>query len=220
MNHIEKQQYETFIFDLDGTLLNSLADLTDAVNHTLRHFDMPLHSDKEVRSYLGNGFRQLLIEAAPAETSETLIDKMLAVFKPHYEQHSMDKTRPYEQIIDTLQQLKASGKKMAIVSNKGQDAVSDLVAHFFGQLISVAVGETSTVRRKPAPDTLLYAMQALGASKESTCFVGDSEVDLQAARHAHLPCLTCLWGYRDKDDLIEAGAEHLLESPHDILAFS
>lgn len=193
--------YRTVIFDLDGTLLDTLDDLADAVNQALSTYNLPVRSTAEVRRFLGNGIRALVSSAVPEGTDEALFEQVFQCFRTYYVAHCLDRTQPYAGILDVLRAMRARGIGLAIVSNKLQPAVSELNEHFFAGLIDVAVGESATVRRKPNPDAVLAALQGLGGDKASAVYVGDSEVDIETARRAGLPCISVLWGFRDEDFL-------------------
>jgi len=208
----------TIIFDLDGTLLNTLTDLANATNYALRTHHLPERTEQEVRGNLGRGYRFLLTHSAPEGTSEETIDQLLATFQPYYEAHCLDATAPYDGILPLLAELKRRGVKMAIVSNKGDAAVKTLARQLFGGLIEIAVGESENVRRKPNPDTVLAAMRELGSAKEECVYVGDSEVDFATACNAEIPCISCLWGFRDEDFLREQGANIFVRKPEEVLA--
>ena len=209
---------KSLLFDLDGTLLDTLQDLTDSVNHALSSEGLPLQHADRVRELLGNGYLYLVTEAAgeKAKRDEILAERLLKNFTEYYEIHCLDKTAPYAGIIDMLKKCRNRGWNIAVISNKGQQAASTLVKRFFGELVDFTVGESEGIRRKPAPDTLLQAMKKLRASKEETIFIGDSEVDLKAARAAGMRCISCLWGFRDTPTLLAAGAKHLCKSPQEL----
>ena len=207
----------TIVWDMDGTVLNTLIDLRDSVNYVLRKYNMPEHTIEEYRRYFGSGIRYALecavIEGTPSET----IDKMLPLFKEHYDIHCLDNTCPYEGILDAMKKLKEKGYKMAIVSNKIDSAVKELNEKFFKEYVDVAIGETSGTKRKPAPDMVEQALKELGSSKEESIYIGDSEVDLQTAINSSLPCISVLWGFRDRDYLIEQGATTFAETPEELI---
>lgn len=204
------------IFDLDGTLLYTLEDLADAMNYTLRRFNMPERTLDEVRRFVGNGIRKLIRRAVPAETTEETVDEMFKCFKPYYDEHCLDKTKVYDGMLEELEVLYNKGYKLAIVSNKVDSAVKELNEKFFSKYISVAIGEKEGVRRKPAPDTVIAALSELGISKEEAIYVGDSDVDFETAKNSGLPCISVLWGFRDKEFLIEHGAQNFAEKPAEI----
>lgn len=208
----------TVIFDMDGTVLDTLDDLADSVNYVLARYGMPTRSTEEYRQFFGNGIRYAVRCAIPPHYADDVIDGMLPVFKEHYDQHCLDKTRPYSGIPELLKELKQQGYKMAIVSNKIDSAVKELNDRFFSDYISIAIGERPGIRRKPAADTVLASLAELNASKEEAIYIGDSEVDLQTARNAGIPCIAVLWGFREKSVLAENGATVFAETPNDILS--
>lgn len=209
---------DTVIFDMDGTVLNTLEDLTDAVNHVFSQFDLPPRTIDEYRKFFGNGIGYAMRCAAPEGTPDELIDKMIPVFREYYDKHCLDKTKPYDGILELMKSLKAKGYKMAIVSNKIDSAVKELNDRFFSDYVSVAIGEKAKVRRKPAPDTVIAALKELRSERSEAVYIGDSEVDLQTARNAGLPCIAVLWGFRDRDHLTENGAVTFAENPTDVLS--
>lgn len=204
------------VFDLDGTLLNTLEDLAASVNYALRSNHYPERSQKEVRSYLGNGIRFLMRKAAPEAISEEQFEKTFCDFKSYYMEHCMDSTCPYDGVLELMAELKDMGYTMAIVSNKLQPAVTELNEKFFSKYVSVAIGESAEVHRKPAPDSVFKALEMMGAKAEDAVYIGDSEVDMQTAQNASLPCISVLWGFRDKDFLMERGATVLVEKPAEV----
>ena len=218
--------YDTYIFDLDGTLLDTLSDLAAAVNYALRSHEMPEHSLDDVRRFVGNGVRKLMERAVPDGTENPDFDAAFATFRQYYMAHSLDTTRPYEGIPETLAALKARGCHLAVVSNKMMAATQELCQHFFPDTIEVAIGENEAagIRKKPAPDTVfaaLNALNALGAPRStlsSAVYVGDSDVDIETARHAGIPCISVLWGFRDRDFLIKHGAKTFISAPSELLS--
>lgn len=204
------------IFDLDGTLLNTLEDLKDSTNYALQKFGFPQRTLDEVRSFVGNGLRMLIVRAVPAGTEDAVIDAVLQTMKLHYAENYHNKTRPYDGIEALLMRLKAEGYPMAIVSNKADLVVALLRKLYFDTLIPVAVGETEGVLRKPAPDMVIEGLRRLGLPGAKAVYVGDSEVDLQTARNAGLPCLSVTWGFRSIQQLEEAGAQHLVHTPEEL----
>jgi len=213
----DKTQRHTVIFDLDGTLLDTLEDLAGSVNFALKENGYPERTLPEVRGFLGNGIRYLIRRAVPEDISEEDYEKTFQCFRRYYLVHCMDKTKPYEGIIDLLKELKTNHFKLGIVSNKLQPAVEELNACFFSDLVDVAIGESKEVRRKPAPDTVLMALQRLNSVREDAIYVGDSEVDILTANQTGLPCLSVLWGFRDRDFLLTHNATMLVEKPAEIL---
>ena len=211
--------FSTYIFDLDGTLLDTLGDLAASVNYALRTHGMPEHSVDDVRRFVGNGVRKLMERAVPDGADNPRFDAAFATFRQHYMAHSLDTTRPYEGIPEALEALKARGCHLAVVSNKMMAATQELCRHFFPDTIEVAIGEDEAagIRRKPAPDTVFAALKALGVGKENAVYVGDSDVDIQTARNAGLPCISVLWGFRDRDFLLQNGAETFISTPSELL---
>lgn len=199
--------YTSVLFDLDGTLLDTLGDLTAAMNRTLTRHGLPERTRQQMRTALGNGARRLMELSVPAGTDGALFETLLAEYNADYAAHCRIETAPYPGVDALLRQLHAQGRKLAIVSNKPDEAVRALRAEFFADTVPIAVGEKPGIRRKPAPDTLLTAMAQLGAERTSTVYVGDSEVDIATARAAGLPCISVLWGFRDRDLLEQAGAQ-------------
>ena len=210
------ENVNTIIFDMDGTVLNTLEDLTVSVNYVLSKFNMPDHSEEEYRKFFGNGIKYALKCAVPEGTSEETIEKMLPLFREHYNEHCLDRTKPYDGITDLMRRLKAKRYKMAIVSNKIDSAVKELNERFFSEYVTVAIGEKPGIKRKPAPDTVLAALDELDSKKEEAIYIGDSEVDYQTALNSDLPCISVLWGFRDKDFLISKGATVFAEVPGEV----
>ena len=196
------------LFDLDGTLLDSLGDLTDSTNHTLQQYGCPPRTIDEIRSFVGNGAEMLIRLALPGKENDPPLDQVLASYKAYYANHSRIKTKPYDGILEALERI-SQKYKVAIVSNKPDEATKILARELFGGM--PAWGESASCQRKPAPDMLYQAMQELGVSK--CIYVGDSEVDVQTAKNAGVKCLSVLWGFRDKQCLIDAGAEYFCERP-------
>ena len=209
-------EYKAYIFDLDGTLLDTLDDLAASTNFALRTHHMPEHGIDDVRRFVGNGVRKLMERAVPGGVANPLFEQALATFREHYTQHSLDTTRPYPGIIDLLQRLKASGKKVAVVSNKFDAATKALCQHFFASLVDVAIGESERVRKKPAPDTVMEALRLLEVKKEQAVYIGDSDVDIATARNSGIPCISVTWGFRDRTFLLGHGAVILVENPAEI----
>lgn len=211
--------YSTYIFDLDGTLLDTLGDLAASVNFALRTHGMPEHSLDDVRRFVGNGVRKLMERAVPDGADNPRFDETFATFRQYYMAHSLDTTRPYEGIPETLAALKARGCHLAVVSNKMMAATQELCHYFFPDTIEVAIGEDEAagIRRKPAPDTVFAALKALGVGKEDAAYVGDSDVDILTACNAGIPCISVLWGFRDRDFLISHGAQTFITHPAELL---
>ncbi|MBO6111559.1 MAG: HAD family hydrolase [Lachnospiraceae bacterium] len=207
----------TVIFDMDGTVLDTLEDLTKSMNYVMDAFGFPSHTNEEYRLVFGNAIRYALEHTVPEGTPTEVIDRMIPVFKEHYDKHCLDKTRPYEGIIPLMKQLKARGFKMAIVSNKIDSAVRELNERFFSEAVNVAIGERPGLKRKPAPDMVIQAMSDLKSLPGESIYIGDSEVDLATAKNSGLPCISVLWGFRDKAYLKETGASVFAETPKELL---
>lgn len=212
------KEYQTYIFDLDGTLLDTLGDLTASTNHALRSHGMKEHGKEAIRGFVGNGVRLLIERSVPQNTPPEAVEEVLNTFRGYYMQHHLDTTRPYPGIEDLLYRLKQHGKMTAIVSNKFDAATKELARHFFPQTIDVAVGEHEAegIRKKPAPDTVEEALRLLGAQKEGAVYVGDSDVDIATARNCGLPCISVLWGFRSEDFLRKCGATVCVSTPEQI----
>ncbi len=209
--------YNTYIFDLDGTLLSTLGDLAASCNYALRTNSMPERTVDEVRRFVGNGVKKLMERAIPGGLDNDKFDKTYADFRQHYMQHNLDTTKPYDGVMEMLEELRKRGKKVAVVSNKFYAATQELCRHFFGDLVPVAIGEREDIRKKPAPDTVLEAMRQLGVTAERAVYIGDSDVDIDTARNSGMPCISVLWGFRDKEFLLEHGATTLVSTPEEIL---
>jgi phosphoglycolate phosphatase len=217
--------FKIYIFDLDGTLLDTLGDLAASVNYALRMHGMPEHSLDNIRRFVGNGVRLLMERAIPDGADNLLFEETFATFRQHYMEHSIDTTRPYDGIPEVLAALKDRGCRLAVVSNKMMAATQELCRHFFPDTIEVAIGENEAagIRKKPAPDTVFAALEALGITKYSTTptvYVGDSDVDIETARNANLPCISVLWGFRDHEFLLRHGGRMFISHPADLLVYS
>ena len=212
-------KYQAVLFDMDGTVLDTLDDLCDSINHSLAEFSLPQVSREHVRQCLGNGAAFLVSHSIPAGSSPELEANVLAFYKPWYDAHCLIKTAPYEGILPMMQSLKEHGLRLAIISNKPDRAVQELSDAFFPGLLELSVGESPSVRRKPAPDTVLTAASQIGLSVDQCVYVGDSEVDLQTARNAGMDCISVTWGFRDEAQLIEAGASVLVRTPEELESF-
>ena len=202
---------KTVIFDLDGTLLNTLEDLKEATNFALSN-NYPTRTLKEVRCFVGNGVRKLIERAVPENCQN--VEECLAVFKQNYSEIMYNHTAPYNGILKILSDLKANGIKTGVVSNKFDSAVKELCKKYFADLIDIAIGQADDVPKKPAPDGVFKAMRELGADKLSTIYVGDSDVDVATAKNANLPCIGVTWGFRDREYL--KGANFIIDNPNDI----
>ena len=210
-------KYKAIIFDLDGTLTDTLEDLYLSTNFALRSCGLPERRLDEVRRFVGNGVRKLIERAVPEDSGSRVTEECFEAFHAHYIIHCQDHTRLYPGIASLLTALHVKGYKMAVVSNKLQEGVTDLANTFFRGVIDVAIGEQPGIPRKPAPDMVLAALKQLGVEPSEAVYVGDSDVDLQTAVNAGLPCISVLWGFRNRDFLIAQGATTLAEHPQDVL---
>lgn len=212
------RDFKTYIFDLDGTLLSTLNDLASSTNYALRWAGMPERTIEEVRMFVGNGVKLLMERAIPEGVNNPKFEETYAKFREHYMEHNLDTTRPYDGVPELLHELKRRGKHLAIVSNKFYAATQDLAKHFFPDTIEVAIGERENIRKKPAPDTVLEALRQLNVSKEDAVYIGDSDVDIMTAKNCGLPCISVLWGFRDKEFLIKHGGKIFVDKPSEILS--
>ncbi len=211
------KKYDTIIFDLDGTLLNTLEDLTNSVNFALVRCGFPCRTMAEVRSFLGNGAARLMEHSVPDGINNPQYEKCLADFRNHYPQNMQNKTDAYKGIIELLGQLSKEDYKIAIVSNKSDKAVKELNQVYFGKYIKVAIGESENVSIKPAPDTVFKALEELGSTVDKALYVGDSEVDVKTAKNAGMMCVGVTWGFRDKEVLEQNGADYIIDRPQELL---
>lgn len=210
-------KYMIAIFDLDGTILNTLEDLADSTNHALKTCGYPERTMDEVRQFVGNGIRKLMERAVPEGTLVEEIDRVHETFTAHYKVHCADKTRPYDGIMELLQNLKKDGCKLAVVSNKADYGVQELCKQYFDGIFDFAVGEREGIRKKPAPDSVNEVLKTLGCSRDRAVYIGDSDVDIQTAANAQMDHIIVEWGFRDVPFLIAKGAKVLVEKPEEIL---
>lgn len=209
--------YDTVIFDLDGTLLNTLEDLTDSVNFALELYSFPTKTLEEIRSYVGNGVARLIELSIPDGRKNSQYGKCLADFRHYYSQNMNNKTNAYDGIMELLRQLSQDDYKMAIVSNKFDKAVKELNQIYFGEYIKVAIGESEGVSKKPAPDTVWKALGELGSTAGKAVYIGDSEVDVKTARNSSVTCIGVTWGFRDREVLEQEGADYIIDRPEELL---
>ena len=210
-------KYMIAIFDLDGTILNTLEDLADSTNYALKTCGYPERTMDEVRQFVGNGIRKLMERAVPEGTPVEEIDQVHETFTAHYKVHCADKTRPYDGIMELLQNLKKDGCKLAVVSNKADYGVQELCKQYFDGVFDFAVGEREGIRKKPAPDSVNEVLKTLGCSRDRAVYIGDSDVDIQTAANAQMDHIIVEWGFRDVQFLISKGAKVLVEKPEEIL---
>ena len=211
--------YDTVIFDLDGTLMDTLEDLANAVNEILKRHGYPVKTMTEVRRIVGNGLRQTLTLCLPEGTEQQEVERLLPEFAAYYQAHCQIKTKPYDGIMDTLRELCERGYKMAIVSNKRDEAVKTLNEEYFQAYVKVAIGENEDmgIKKKPAPDTVFQALRELGSVRERAVYVGDSEGDRMTAENAGLPCVSVDWGFRDREELERLKPAYLISRPEELL---
>lgn len=205
-------KYKAILYDMDGTVLDTLADLSAAVNHSLSVYSYPAVSAAHVRRSLGNGARRLISCCLPENADEASTNELLEYYKKYYDAHCCIETAPYEGIVQLMEKLRDAGVKQAILSNKPHSAVQPLAEKFFSGLLEFALGESETVRKKPDPSGLLSAAARLGFALDECLYVGDSEVDVQTARNAGMDCVAVSWGFRDRDELVAAGAQMIADS--------
>lgn len=203
------------IFDLDGTLLNTLDDLADSTNYALSQFGYPTRTIEEVRQFVGNGVAKLIERAIPDGKNNPNFEKCLSIFKENYAQNMYNKTAPYNGIIEMLSNLKSKGIKIAVVSNKFDLAVKELCKKYFEGFIDFAAGENEAqgIKKKPAPDTVISVLNEFNFAPEDAVYVGDSDVDIMTAKNSKMPCISVTWGFRDKKFLLENGATILINAP-------
>ena len=203
---------------MDGTVLDTLDDLADSVNHSLTHFGLPAVERDVVRQNLGNGADYLISHCVPEECDPAFVREILAYYKPWYDAHCLIKTKPYPGILPLMESLHAQGIRLGIISNKPDSPVQGLAERFFPGLLETGVGESPSVRRKPNPDTVLAAADKLGLSPSACVYVGDTEVDIETARRAGMDCIIVLWGFRSREQLLAAGAERIAENTEELAA--
>lgn len=213
----KKKSVKAIVFDMDGTLLNTLQDLTNAVNMALSKYDLPEKTVTEVCKVVGNGARNLMKGVVPEGEKHPDFEAIFEDYKVYYAQHCEEETKPYEGILELLQELKKRKYMMAVVSNKPDPAVKVLAEKYFPGCFKVAIGDMEGYNRKPAPDLVYKALEELGAKKEEAIYVGDSDVDLMTAMNAELPCVSVTWGFRDREFLMFHGASVFIDKPVELL---
>ena len=211
------KNYDTVIFDLDGTLLNTLEDLADAVNFVMRANQYPERTVEEVRCFVGNGIRRLMEQAVPKHVIGEEFERVFEEFKNYYTEHCQIKTCAYEGIMSLLSCLYEKRYAMAIVSNKNHAAVCELNDIYFKEYIKVAIGQKDGIRKKPAPDTVIQALKELGKEKETAIYVGDSEVDFATAENTGMDCVLVTWGFRTVEELAEFSPTAFINRPEELL---
>ena len=213
------ENIEAFVFDMDGTLLDSLPDLVDVTNETMTHFGYPTHTTDEILTMIGNGLRSLILQALPQDLGAEETDAAIAWWKARYDKVGNQKTKVYDGMLDTLAQLKARGKKLAVLSNKYDGGVQILAKHYFADLMDFALGD-GPVPRKPDPKGLTLVAKTLGVSIDHVAYAGDSDVDMQVANNAGAYPIGCVWGYQPLDHLTSNNPGALIDAPADLLKFA
>lgn len=211
--------YKAVIFDLDGTLLDTLEDLADSTNYALSKNGLPERSITEIRSFVGNGVANLIKKALPAVIEKETAERVFADFKEHYSKHCEDKTRAYAGVEEMLDTLNVAGIKTAVVSNKLESAVKKLCDKYFGSRILAAAGDKEGRKRKPEPDAVYAALEELGAKPGEAVYVGDSDVDIHTAKNSGMECIAVSWGFRSREVLINAGAKVIADSPKELTGY-
>ena len=209
-------KYAAVFFDLDGTVADTLQNITNAINHTLRRFGRKGFAPETVKPHLGYGVDYLLGTLLP-DISETELDEIIRYYRPYYAQHTADNVVPYDGILSMMQQLKRDGLRLAIISNKPDAAVQPIVEDLFRNYVSFSVGELPEIARKPAPDMLIHAAEQMHIPLSSCVYVGDTEVDIQTAANAGIDCITVTWGFRTREALVEAGANRFADTPEELI---
>lgn len=209
-------KYELAIFDMDGTILNTLEDLADSLNAALAKSHYPLRTIDEVRGFVGNGIRLLIERGVPNGLTMEEIDCVHRDFMEYYQIHCSDKTKPYDGIVTLLSELRQGGCKTAVVSNKADVAVKELSEKYFAGMFDVSVGERQGILKKPAPDSVNEVLQKLDVDRKNAVYIGDSDVDIATARNARMDCISVDWGFRDVPFLKEHGARVIVSDPEDI----
>lgn len=219
--YTEKKQmkYETILFDMDGTILNTLEDLKDAVNYVMRQNDEPEHSLEEIRTFVGNGMKKLMIRSIPGGEENPTFEKQFKEYQDYYPPHSKIKTKPYDGILEFMKECKARGVKLAVVSNKQQPAVTELAEYYFENLFDAAIGDGEGRKVKPAPDAPFEAMKRIGANPKTTLYVGDSDVDAKTAENANLDCVLVTWGFRERELLEKQKHIAIIDSVNELYQF-
>ena len=210
-------RYKLAVFDMDGTILNTLEDLADSTTYALKANGLPERTIDEVRRFVGNGIRLLIERAVPTDTDKELTDKVFDTFKEYYKTHCAVKTRPYDGIKDVLLELRKAGCLTAVVSNKADFAVQDLCKDYFDNLFDFAIGEREGIKKKPAPDSVFEVLSKLNVEKDDAVYIGDSDVDFATSVNAGMDVIMVGWGFRDAEFLREKGVKRIIKQPSEIL---
>lgn len=209
-------KYKVVMWDLDGTLLDTLEDLADSVNASLEKYNLPTRTLEEIRNFVGNGIGKLIERAVGNNGNSDITAKTLTYFREYYALNCKNKTKVYEGLLPILEELKEKGCRLAIVSNKVDSAVKELSKEYFGDIFDISVGEMKGYPRKPEPDTMIYALEKLGETAENAVYIGDSEVDIITAKNAGIECISVSWGFRSEDILREQGAKNIINRVVDL----
>jgi len=210
-------KYDLIIFDMDGTILNTLEDLKNSLNYVLQQAGYQTRTLEEVRTFVGNGIRKTIERALPSDIEEEKVDELFSLFMDYYAIHNTDNTKPYNGVIELLKELKHLGYKTAVVSNKQDSAVKSLCKKFFTGLFDVEIGEMENIAKKPEPDEVNEVLKILNIDRTKSIYIGDSEVDIQTAQNSKMKSIIVDWGFRDRKFLYEHGAEVIVSNPSEIL---
>lgn len=211
------KKYNTVIFDMDGTLMNTLEDLTDSINYVMEKYHLPEKTMDEIKGFVGNGIPKLVERCVTGGREYPQFESILKEFQAHYLLNCNNKTGPYDGIKEMLSDLKQQGFKMAIVSNKEQQALSELVKLYFGDVITAAFGERKGIAKKPAKDMVMLALEELKSKQEESVYIGDSEVDIATAANSGLDCICVSWGFRERELLAGDCVKHVVDNPEEIV---
>ncbi len=210
-------KYDLIIFDMDGTILNTLEDLKNSLNYVLQQAGYQTRTLEEIRTFVGNGIRKTIERALPSDIEEEKVDELFSLFMDYYAIHNTDNTKPYNGVIELLKELKHLGYKTAVVSNKQNSAVKSLCKKFFTGLFDVEIGEKANIAKKPEPDEVNEVLKILNIDRKKSIYIGDSEVDIQTAQNSKMKSIIVDWGFRDRKFLYEHGAEVIVSNPSEIL---
>lgn len=211
------KKYKLALFDLDGTILNTVKDLQQSINHCLERYNYPLKTEAEVASFMGNGIRRLCELAVPCNTETKIIDEVFEEFNKYYAVHCNDYTKPYDGIIDIVNKLKENGVIVTVVSNKADYAVQPLLKSHFNGVFEYGVGLKEGIRKKPYPDSCNEIINKYKIDKKDTVYIGDTEVDIATAKNAGIDCVSVSWGFRSRKELIDAGASLIIDDVDELL---
>lgn len=209
-------KYDAVIFDLDGTILSTLEDLADSTNYALTANGLPARTNDDIRGFVGNGARSLIEKSVPENTNIEIIDKVHATFAKHYTANCSIKTKPYDGILEIMGNLRKAGLKLAVLSNKPDYAVQPLCKQYFDGYLDAASGEVEGIAKKPAPDGVYRIVDILGVKRNRCVYIGDSDVDVITAANSKMDCIAVDWGFRDRDNLLTAGASVIASTPEEL----